>query len=191
MLRGACLAQTFCSRLKGAGQTSLSAVGTTTDTSTTTTTSASDVYTSGVSLYPQAYNTIPPVRFSNIDSMIMSVAHPDDIAETMEKVREVLRETHKLGDADDDFRIRSFAEFAEGLHGIIGGQCMPGFTLLMTLCLWVPEGSRFVVIYKALIGNGLDESFISLFGVVISPCFKHIVWSFHNFYVLSIVFSGF
>ena len=63
---------TMKSRLKGAGQTSLSAVGTTTDTSTTSSTSASDVYTSGVSLYPKAYNTIPPVRFSNIDSMIMS-----------------------------------------------------------------------------------------------------------------------
>ena len=106
---------TMKSRLKGAGQTSLSAVGTTTDTSTTSSTSASDVYTSGVSLYPKAYNTIPPVRFSNIDSMIMSVAHPDDIAETMEKVREVLRETHRLGDADDDFRIRSLAEFADML----------------------------------------------------------------------------
>lgn len=116
---------TMKSRLKGAGQTSLSAVGTTTDTSTTSSTSASDVYTSGVSLYPKAYNTIPPVRFSNIDSMIMSVAHPDDIAETMEKVREVLRETHRLGDADDDFRIRSLAEFADHAQKADRERCEP------------------------------------------------------------------
>lgn len=107
---------TMKARLKGAGQTSLSAVGTTTDTSTSTTTSASDVYTSGVSLYPQAYNTIPPVRFANIDSMIMSVVHPDDVNETIEKVRGVLREMHKLNEGDDDdFRIRSMAEFADML----------------------------------------------------------------------------
>lgn len=106
---------TMKSRLKGAGQTSLSAAGTTTDTSTSSTTSASDIYTSGVSLYPKAYNTIPPVRFANIDSMIMSVAHPDDVSETIEKVSAILRDTHKLGDADDDFRIRSMAEFAETL----------------------------------------------------------------------------
>lgn len=106
---------TMKSRLRGAGQTSLSAVGSTADTSTSLKTSASNIYTNGVSLYPKAYNTIPPVRFSNIDSMVMSVAHPDDVNSTIENVREVLRETHKLGDADDDFRIRSMAEFADML----------------------------------------------------------------------------
>lgn len=50
--------------------------------------------------------------------MIMSVAHPDDVNETIEKVRGVLREMHKLNEGDDDdFRIRSMAEFADMLKG--------------------------------------------------------------------------
>ena len=107
-------------RLKGAGQTSLSAVSST-NTTTTTTTTASSTYTEGVSLYPPVSDANkPPVRFSNVDSIIASAASPEQVQTAVLEIGNAIRETHKLSiDNDDDFRIRTMAEFSDFLSSQI------------------------------------------------------------------------
>lgn len=105
---------TVKTRLRGAGQTSLSAASST--TADTSSTSASATYTNGVSLYPQVYNATPPVRFAKIDSMVLSAEDAEAVPLAIEEIRRTLRETHKLNEGDDDdFRVRNMAEFADFL----------------------------------------------------------------------------
>ena len=61
-------------RLRGAGSSSIVSANTVTST---TTLSASSTYTTGVTFYPEASSTLPPVRFSNVDSLIVSVPSAD------------------------------------------------------------------------------------------------------------------
>lgn len=107
---------TMKSRLKGAGSTSLTSSNTTTTTTTTTTSSTSDLYTSGVSLYPEASTAVPPVRFVNVDSLIIAAHNPESVEAALAEVTASLRETHKLGPEDeDDFRVRTMTEFSDFL----------------------------------------------------------------------------
>jgi len=105
------------SRLKGAGQSSISAVSTTTSSSSTTsTTTASSVYTSGTDLYPEASTGLPPIKLQKVDSILACTDNPEDIDAAVSEIGRVLRDAHRLGiEEDDDFRIRTMAEFAEFL----------------------------------------------------------------------------
>jgi len=103
-------------RLRGAGSSSIVSANTSTSSSTNSTLSASSTYTTGVSLYTAAHSDLPPVRFSNVDSLIVSVPSVDNLAEAGDEIIATLRESHRLraGD-DDDFRIRTMAEFTDFL----------------------------------------------------------------------------
>ncbi len=107
---------TVKARLKGAGSTSLTSSSTTT-TTTETTSSTSDIYTAGVSLYPESTSTnTPPVRFVNVDSLILSASDPKSVQKALKEVTASLRETHKLAPEDeDDFRARTMTEFSDFL----------------------------------------------------------------------------
>jgi len=100
-------------RLRGAGSTSLSS--TSTSSSTTTATSTSAFYVGSLNLYPASSNSNrPPVRFANVDSLIIAAPSQLEVPQAVEEITEVLREVHRLGpDDDDDFRIRTMAEFSE------------------------------------------------------------------------------
>ncbi len=102
-------------RLRGAGQTSLSSVSS--GASTASTTTASSTYTGGVSLYPAERGTAkPPVKFPNVDSIITSAISPEAVQSAVLEIGNAIRETHKLAiDNDDDFRIRTMAEFSDFL----------------------------------------------------------------------------
>ncbi len=108
-------------RLKGAGQTSLSAVSSVNAATTASTTTASSTYTGGVSLYPPVSDANkPPVRFSNVDSIIASASSPESVPSAVLEIGNSIRETHKLSiDNDDDFRIRTMAEFSDFLSSQI------------------------------------------------------------------------
>ncbi len=100
-------------RLRGAGSTSISAAGSSSSSSASTT-SATDTYVGSVSLYPPKQANMPPVRFGNVDSFLLSAASPDGVYKAINEVALSLRESHKLDDEiDDDFRIRTMAEFAD------------------------------------------------------------------------------
>ena len=99
-------------RLRGAGSTSLSSASA--SVSVETSTAATDTYVGSVSLYPPKLANMPPVRFSNIDSIMLAATSADDVYKAMAEVGQSLRESHKLEDhVDDDFRIRAMAEFAD------------------------------------------------------------------------------
>ncbi|MBQ6533953.1 MAG: FtsX-like permease family protein, partial [Opitutales bacterium] len=100
-------------RLRGAGSTSLSSTSST--SSSTSATSTSALYVGSLSLYPSSSSSSrPPVRFANVDSLIIAAPSQKEVAEAVEEVTETLRETHRLApEDDDDFRIRTMAEFSE------------------------------------------------------------------------------
>lgn len=105
------------SRLKGAGQTSISTSGGSSASSATTTTSTSDLYTSGTVLYPPTSDSnLPPVRFSNVDSITASAATQETVAQAVKEITAVLRKNHKLADGiEDDFSIRTMSELSDFL----------------------------------------------------------------------------
>ncbi len=99
-------------RLRGAGSTSLSSASA--SASVETSTAATDTYVGSVALYPPKLANMPPVRFANIDSIMLAATSADDVYKAMAEVGQSLRESHKLEDhIDDDFRIRAMAEFAD------------------------------------------------------------------------------
>ena len=101
-------------RLRGAGSTSLSSAGTTTTVESST--AATDTYVGSVSLYAPKLPNMPPVRFGNVDSFLLSAVSADAVYKAINEVALTLRESHKLDDSvDDDFRIRAMAEFADML----------------------------------------------------------------------------
>ncbi len=99
-------------RLRGAGSTSISAASTTTVVGSTT--SATDTYVGSVKFYAPSLPNMPPVRFSNIDSIMLQTTSADDVYKAISEVGQALRVSHKLApEIDDDFKIRAMAEFAD------------------------------------------------------------------------------
>lgn len=97
-------------RLAGAGSTSVSSIS----SGTTTTNSPSSAYATATSLYPeQTDDNMPPVRFQNVDSIVAWAYTPELVDSATEEIAKILRKNHKLAnDADDDFQIRTMAEFS-------------------------------------------------------------------------------
>jgi len=61
----------------------------------------------------QAADTPLPVRFENIDQIIVSANSPGEIPAAIRQITDLLRQRHHLtGEAPDDFRILNIAEFA-------------------------------------------------------------------------------
>jgi len=61
----------------------------------------------------QAANTPLPVRFQNIDQIIVSVKSPGEIPAAIKQITDLLRQRHHLStEAPDDFRVLNIAEFA-------------------------------------------------------------------------------
>lgn len=103
---------TVKSRLKGAGQSSLSTVS----SSSVNTSSSDGIYTTGVSFYPEIKNAdrIPPVRFVNVDSISASADSLENVPKAVEEITKVLRRTHRIAkDADNDFSIRTMSEMSD------------------------------------------------------------------------------
>ena len=57
---------------------------------------------------------MPPVRFVNVDSLIISSTSADNVYKAYDEVVAAMRESHKLADdEEDDFRVRTLAEFTD------------------------------------------------------------------------------
>lgn len=109
---------TVKARLKGAGQSSISAASVASTTSTTSTSSTSDIYTGGTTIYaPKTGASLPPVRFQNVDRISASAISTKHINDAVKEIGLILREEHGLSiNEDDDFFIRTLAEFYEILN---------------------------------------------------------------------------
>ncbi len=97
----------------------------------------------GVTLYPvpsasQLANTPQPVRFTNVDQILVCTRRGEDIPLAIEQVTSVLRERHRLrpGEADD-FNIRDMAEISRTLSAT--SALMSGL-LLCVACISLVVG---------------------------------------------------
>ncbi len=104
---------TVKTRLRGAGSTSLSSTRSSSSTPTATSTSA--FYVGKLDLYPASSNSNrPPVRFANVDSLIIAAPTKNEVPLALAEVTEVMREQHRLSPTDeDDFRVRTMSEFTD------------------------------------------------------------------------------
>jgi macrolide transport system ATP-binding/permease protein len=95
---------------------------TTSTSSTSTTSSTSDLYPStGSSLYPeqsatQAANTPLPVRFTNVDRILVAAASSTEVQNAIRQITTILRERHRIRPGEpDDFNIRDMTEMTKAM----------------------------------------------------------------------------
>ncbi len=102
-----------------------------TNQSATTTTSTVNTLnkfypTDKLKLYPepsptQQANNPLPVRFTNVDQIMVATRSPQDIPEVMEQIKQLLRERHRLkADDPDDFQLRNMAEISSAFASTAG-----------------------------------------------------------------------
>lgn len=83
--------------------------------------STSDLYPGATSLYPvpaenQTANRLSPVRFTNVDQILVSAKGPEDISPAVNQITEVLRSSHRIQPGEpDDFTVRDMTEMTGAL----------------------------------------------------------------------------
>ena len=88
--------------------------------------SLSKLYPSQVSLYPvpsaiQQANTPLPVKFANVDHILIAVQQQNEIPLAMRQVTQLLRERHRLQPGEpDDFNIRDMTEMSKTMSATSG-----------------------------------------------------------------------
>ena len=102
--------------------TSLANVSAGSSSTSSSTTSISSLYpNSQLKLYPelsstQAANTPKPVRFTNVDQILVSAKSTEDIPAAIEQMTQLLRERHRIQPEElDDFDIRNMTEMVRAL----------------------------------------------------------------------------
>lgn len=112
-------------RISGAASTAF--VSASSSSSNSTVNSLKDLYpSSSVALYPaissvQAADTPLPVRFVNVDQILVAARSSTAIPGAIKEISSVLRERHHLrGDDGDDFNIRDMAEMTSMLTATTG-----------------------------------------------------------------------
>lgn len=104
-------------RVSGSSSTST----TTSSTATSTTTSSDTTYPGAPSVFPaqsstQSADSPMPVKFANVDQIIMSARSGDQVQNAIKQVTSLLRERHKIRPGEpDDFSIRDQTESANAL----------------------------------------------------------------------------
>jgi ABC-type antimicrobial peptide transport system permease subunit len=113
--------------------------------STATTVLPSQVYPStSLSLYSapsatQLADTPAPVRFANIDEIIVGARGADDVPRSIDEVTSLLRERHHIrGDAPDDFTIRDLTEIMKTMSSTT--ELMTNLLLIVALISLVVGG---------------------------------------------------
>ncbi len=89
----------------------------------------------GVPMYPtisavQQADRPQPIRFSNVDFVLVRADTPEDVLGVIPQVKDLLRERHRLApDDDDDFYVRDLAEIVRAMNSTV--------TLVTTLLISV------------------------------------------------------
>jgi len=103
-----------------------------------------NLYPGSTPLYPtqsaaQVANTPQPVRFPNIDQILVKAASDDQIPQAIDEITELLRERHRLRpEQPDDFNIRDMAEITKTLSST--SQVMGNLLLVVALISLVVGG---------------------------------------------------
>lgn len=118
--------KTMRNRLSRSGSSATGSSGSS-SSSTSTTSSTSDVYPeSSTTIYPerdsvQAQNYPLPVRFNNVNQITVSAKTPEQVADAMEQISEVLRRRHNIPPGgEDDFSIRDMSEMLKTMTATSG-----------------------------------------------------------------------
>jgi macrolide transport system ATP-binding/permease protein len=95
------------------------------------------LYPGTIALYPvpsatQAANTPQPVRFVNVDQILIKAASEQEVPQAMDQVGELMRERHRIQPEEpDDFHIRDMAEISKTLAAT--SQLMSSLLLVVAL----------------------------------------------------------
>jgi ABC-type antimicrobial peptide transport system permease subunit len=123
---------TIKQRINGTGSSNTAASSSGSSSTSGSINTLSALYPGQGKLYPeqsaaQAANTPLPVRFANIDQILLSARSTQQIDPAIKQLTEVLRERHRIRpDQPDDFNIRNMAEMTKALSST---------TILMTRLL--------------------------------------------------------
>ncbi len=113
--------------------------------SSETTSSTDDVYpASSATIYPardsvQAQNYPLPVRFNNVNQITVSAKSPEQVADAIEQIAQVLRRRHGIPEGgEDDFTIRDMSEMLKTMTATSG--LMTSLLLIVALLSLVVGG---------------------------------------------------
>lgn len=104
----------------------------------------SNLYPGSTALYSvptatQQADTPQPVRFVNVDSILVEAASTEEIPQAIDQITELLRERHRLHeDQNDDFNIRDMTEITRTLSST--SQLMGALLLVVALISLVVGG---------------------------------------------------
>lgn len=117
--------RTMQNRLSRSGSSATGATASASTTSTTSTTSS--VYPQNTTtIYPerdsvQAQNYPLPVRFNNINQITCSAKTPEQVADAIEQITEVLRRRHRIRPGEpSDFMVRDMSEMLKTMSSTSG-----------------------------------------------------------------------
>ncbi|MHC1743796.1 MAG: ABC transporter permease [Syntrophobacteraceae bacterium] len=94
---------------------------TSTDSSTSSVNSLNQLYPGSQSLYPQqsatqAADTPMPVRFTNVDQILVAARSTEEVPLAISQMTQILRERHRIGPEEpDDFNVRDMTEMNKAL----------------------------------------------------------------------------
>jgi len=115
-----------------------------TATTTSTVNSLNNLYPGSTALYPvqsesQQVNRPQPVRFPNVDQILVRATTPDQIPLAIDQITELLRERHRLrAEENDDFNIRDMTEPIKTLSST--SQTMSNLLLAVALISLIVGG---------------------------------------------------
>jgi ABC-type antimicrobial peptide transport system permease subunit len=108
-------------RVKGSSGTSTSSSSSSSSASTSVNTLSDRYPSSSLKLYPeqsetQAADTPIPIRFTNVDQIMVAARSTEEIPQAVEQVTSLLHERHRIRNGeDDDFNIRNMTEMIKTL----------------------------------------------------------------------------
>ncbi|HWL09643.1 MAG TPA: ABC transporter permease [Planctomicrobium sp.] len=117
--------------------------GTASSATSTEVNTLSNLYPEATSLYPeqsatQAANTPQPVRFINVDTIMVKAHSAEMVQPAIDQITELLRERHRIREGqDDDFNIRNMAEMMKAFGSM---STMMGGLLLIVATISLAVG---------------------------------------------------
>ncbi len=99
--------------------------------------SLSELYPGSSSLYPQqsatqAANTPQPVRFTNVDQIMVKARSATEVAQAMDEITSTLRQRHRIRpEESDDFNLRDMTEMVKMMGSM--SEMMGGLLLIVAL----------------------------------------------------------
>ncbi|HEY3243447.1 MAG TPA: ABC transporter permease [Phycisphaerae bacterium] len=108
-------------RVAGSSLASVNQSSATPTDTTQTVNTLSDLYPGQTTLYPaqsptQAADTPLPVRFTNVDQLLIAAQAPAEVQPAMRQITQLLHERHRIhGDESDDFNVRDMTEMTRAM----------------------------------------------------------------------------